>query len=118
MIEKNELLWKVKGATLSDKSACKEYKISREEIIQGINEGKLQYRVNYVYGNPWFRLLRQELEKFIAELHGNNHLQVTKLKTELKQIEHELKKIQSQTIALEMRKAQINADLEALKEIK
>ena len=68
MIEKNELLWKVKGATLSDKSACKEYKISREEIIQGINEGKLQYRVNYVYGNPWFRLLRQELEKFIAEI--------------------------------------------------
>jgi prefoldin subunit 5 len=51
-------------------------------------------------------------------LHGNNHLQVTKLKTELKQIENDLKKIQSQTIALEMRKAQINANLEALKEIK
>jgi len=112
MNQNDEQLWTLKGATLSDKSACKEYKLTREEIIKGINEGKLHYRENYVYGTPWYRLLRPEVEKYVQEIHGNNHLQVNKLKTQLKQIETQIKQLKSQTMALEIRKAEIRSKLD------
>ncbi|MBU4444996.1 hypothetical protein KJ656_07950 [bacterium] len=116
MSKKNyEQLWTVKGATLSDKSARKEYKLTQEEILEGINEGKLHYRVNYIYDNPWFRLLRSDVEKFVEERHGANHLHVIKLKTELKQIEKEIKALKTQTQSLEIRKAEIHALLEIKK---
>ncbi len=50
------LNWNEKGATFSDKSARKEYGITQEEIIEGINNGKLQYKINYIYDNPYFKL--------------------------------------------------------------
>jgi len=62
--------WNKKGATLSDKSACKEFGISQQEIIQAINEGKLQYRQNHIHGNPYLRLLREEVEDLVIEKRG------------------------------------------------
>ena len=115
MKENDEQLWTVKGATLSDKSARKEYKLTQEEILEGINEGKLQYRENYIYGNPWFRLLRSDVEKFVEEKHGVNHLHVIKLKAELKQIEKELKALKAKTQTLEIRKTEIHALLKIKK---
>lgn len=115
MKENDEQLWKVKGATLSDKSARKEYKLRQEEILEGINNGKLHYRVNYTYDNPWFRLLRTEVEKLVEEKHGASHLNIIKLKTELNQIEKERRAIKSQTRLLEIRKAKILTDLEIIK---
>lgn len=46
-------VWSKKGATLSDKSACKEFGLTQEEIITAIRKGKLQYRMNSIYGNPF-----------------------------------------------------------------
>ncbi len=111
MKENDEQLWTVKGATLSDKSARKEYKLTQEEILDGINEGKLHYRVNYIYDNPWYRLLRTEVEKFVEEKHGAKHLQENKLKTELKQIDKELKTLKTQTQVLEIRKKELHLKL-------
>ena len=112
MEENDEQLWTVKGATLSDKSARKEYNLTQDEILEGINEGKLHYRVNYIYDNPWFRLLRTEVEKFVEEKHGTKYLQDNRLKTELKQINKELKTLKTKTLSLEMRKNEIKRELE------
>ena len=48
MNRNDEQLWTIKGATLSDKTARKEYKLTQEEILEGINEGKLHFRINYI----------------------------------------------------------------------
>ena len=36
--------WNRKGATLSDKTAKKEYGVDRDFIVKGIRAGKLEYR--------------------------------------------------------------------------
>ena len=111
MNRNDEKLWKIKGATLSDKTARKEYKLTQEEILEGINEGKLHFRINYIYDNPWYRLLRSEVEKFVKEKHGDNYLLVNKLKTELKQIDKELKTLKAQIQSLEIKKNEIHTKL-------
>jgi len=81
--------WVTKGATLSDKKAKAEYGITQEEIILGINKGKLEYRINYIHGNPYFKLIREEVEMLVKEKYGENHVTKMKLKTKLKQINSE-----------------------------
>ncbi len=61
--------WSQKGGTLSDKSARKEFGLTQEEIERATRAGKLQYRRQSVYGNPFLRLLRKEVET----LGGGNH---------------------------------------------
>jgi len=39
----SESNWTKQGATLSHKNACKEFGLTENEIIEGINQGKLQY---------------------------------------------------------------------------
>ena len=58
--------WNRKGATLSDVTAKKEYGVDREFIVKGIRGGKLEYREGVIWGNPYLRLLRSQLEKYIA----------------------------------------------------
>ncbi len=53
--------WQRKGATLSDKTARKEFGLTQDEIVQAIRAGTLLYREHSVYGNPWLRLLRREV---------------------------------------------------------
>ena len=53
--------WNKKGASLSDKSARKEFGLTQEQIIDAISSGRLQYRQNHIHGNPYFRLLRAEV---------------------------------------------------------
>src|SRR5918999_5741008 len=64
-------MWSQKGATLSDKSARKEFGLTQEEIIQAIKDGKLQYRLNSIFGNPFLRLVRSEVEALVDEKYGN-----------------------------------------------
>lgn len=100
-------LWREKGATLSDKSVRKIYNLTQDEILEGINNGKLQYKVNYIYDNPWFRLLKIEVERFIEEKYGKTYLQLLKLKIELKEIETELKAINKRVKELETRRKEV-----------
>ena len=85
----SKLNWTEKGATLSYKSACKEFGIKEEDIIEGIKQGKLQFKQNYAHGNPYFRLLRDEVESFAKEVLGENTI-------ELKKIEYEIKKTKTE----------------------
>jgi len=77
-VEDANSAWVKKGGTLSDKSARKEFGLTQEEIIEGIRDGKLQYRTNNIYGNPYFKLIRSEVERFVDEKYGVTTLKIRK----------------------------------------
>nr|AAU43688.1 hypothetical protein GZ26D8_19 [uncultured archaeon GZfos26D8]QNO53169.1 hypothetical protein NDOAJMFA_00019 [Methanosarcinales archaeon ANME-1 ERB6] len=104
--------WFKKGATLSDKSARKEFGLTQEEIIEGIEDGKLHYRINNVFGNPYLRLVRSEVEAFVDKKYGSNYLKKKKIKKELAQTNKELKRLKTQVASLEQRKAELLDSLE------
>ena len=66
--------WQRKGATLSDKTARKEFGLTQEEIVRTIRAGTLRYRLNSVFGNPFLRLLRREVEALVKKKHGSDYL--------------------------------------------
>ena len=104
--------WSQKGATLSDKSARQEYGLTQEEIIAGIRAGKLQYREGSMHGNPWFRLLRHEVEALVREKGGQDHLHKKKLQKELADLDKEARKIKSRWKAIERRRAELKKELD------
>ena len=97
--------WNRKGATLSDVTAQKEYGVSRDFIVKGIRAGKLEYREGAVFGNPYLKVLRSQLEQYIAEKNGSSHLADTKALTELRKIKKEIAVVKKQLATLEFRKA-------------
>ena len=104
--------WSKKGATLSDKSARKEFGLSQEEIIEAIRNGKLQYRKGSIYGNPYLRLLRTEVETLVDEKHGSNYLEKKKTKKELALVNKELKALKAQVVSLEQRSVELQERLD------
>ena len=105
--EYGDSVWAMKGATLSDKSAQKEFGLTFQEIVEGIRAGKLQYRENNIYGNPFLRLIRKEVEALVNEKYGDEYLKNKKLKQELAEINKTLRQLKSQTLSLEKRKAEL-----------
>jgi len=67
-------LWTQIGETLSHNNACKEYGLEKHEIFDAIKLGKLQYKENYAHGNPYYKLLRQEVIALVIELRGDKFL--------------------------------------------
>jgi hypothetical protein len=57
--------WNRKDVTLNDVTARKEYGVDTDFIIEGINAGKLEYREGSIWGNPYIRVLRSQLENYI-----------------------------------------------------
>ncbi len=104
--------WQRKGATLSDKTACKEFGLTRDEIVRAIRASKLEYRQNSIYGSPFLRLLRREVEALVQEKHGPDYLGARLAKTELAGISRELQRLKTQIAVLEERKSKLLADLE------
>ncbi len=104
--------WSQKGATLSDKSARKEFGLTQEEIIEAIRDGKLQYRNANIYGNPYFRLLRSEVETLVGETHGSKYVEKKKAKKELTLVKKELKALRVQVVSLERRKVELEECLD------
>lgn len=95
--------WQRKGATLSDKTARKEFGLTQDEIVQAIRAGKLHYREASMHGNPWLRLLRREVEALVKKKHGDDYLKDQRAKTELAGINRKLKQMKTQVAALEER---------------
>ena len=73
-MDEGDSLWSRKGATLSDKSARQEFGLTEEEVIAAIRAGKLQFRECSMHGNPWFRLLRHEVEALVRDKSGVDSL--------------------------------------------
>jgi hypothetical protein len=103
--------WGRSGATLSDKTARSEYGLTQDEIFAAIDAGKLQYRAAAMHGNPWLRLLRREVEDLVRTRHGDRYLQERRARTELAQINRELKQLRAQLAAREERRAALLAEL-------
>jgi hypothetical protein len=103
--------WVRKGATLSDKSARAEFGLTQDEIIAAIRAGKLQYRRGDIYGNPWLRLLRREVEDLVSARHGEGYLRERQARAELKRVNRELKQLRGQLTALEERRSVLLAEL-------
>ena len=103
--------WQDKGATLSDKSAQKEFGLSAEEIYAGIRAGKLRCREASMHGNPWLRLLRREVEALVKARHGGGYLKIKRAKTELARIEREMRRLKQRAADLGARKAALLVEL-------
>lgn len=103
--------WNLKGATLSDKTAKKEYGVDRDFIIKGINVGKLEYRQGSMWGYPYVKVLRSQLEEYIAEELGQEYLAEHKNKTELRKIKKAISETKELLEELELRKAELEASL-------
>jgi hypothetical protein len=58
-----------------------------------------------MHGNPFLRLLRREVEALVKKKHGDDYLRDLQAKTELAQVDRELKRLKAQIAALEERKA-------------
>jgi hypothetical protein len=105
--------WSRKGATLSDKTARKEFGLTQDEIVTGIDAGQLQYRVGVIHGNPWLRLLRREVEELVHSSYNDRDHQQRRAKAELARVDRDLKTLRTEVAALEEHRAKLLADLEA-----
>jgi len=99
--------WNRKGATLSDVTAKKEYGVDRDFIVKGIRAGKLEYREGVIWGNPYLRLLRSQLEKYIAEELGQDRLSSVKKQTELRKIKKEIANLKKRLNELQARRMEL-----------
>ena len=99
--------WNRKGATLSELTAKKEYGVDRDFIVKGIRAGKLEYREGVIYGNPYLKVLRGQLEQFIAEELGKDYLSKGKNHAELRSIRKEISILEKRLDKLQSRKAVI-----------
>ena len=99
--------WIRKGATISDVTAEKEYGVDRDFIVRGIRAGRLEYREGEVWGNPFLRLLRSQLEQYITEERGADYLSNSKKATELRMIKKEIAQLKKRLKDLESRKTDL-----------
>jgi hypothetical protein len=97
--------WVRKGAVLSEVTAQKEYGVTRDFIVEGIQAGKLEFREGAVWGNPYLRILRNQLERYIVQRFGSEYLVKAKSQTELRAINKEIADLKKKLSALEARKA-------------
>ncbi len=97
--------WNRKGGTLSDVTAETEYGVSRGFIVKGIQAGRLEYREGSIWGNPYLRVLRTQLEKYISDELGVDHLTRAKKASELRMIKKEMADLKKKLKLLEERKA-------------
>ena len=103
--------WNRKGATLSDKTANKEYGVDRDFIVKGIRTGKLEYREGAIWGNPYLKLLRSQLERYIAEELGKDHLSSAKKQTELRKIKKEIANLKKRLNELQARRMELEKQM-------
>ena len=103
----SESLWHKQGTTLSHKNACKEFGLTEGEIIEAVKAGKLQYRQNYAHGNPYFRLLRDEVQSLAIELRGTKGVEDQEVKHKLAKINREINSLKRKLSSLEKQKFEL-----------
>ena len=100
--------WNRKGAALSDVTAQKEYGVTRDFIVKGIRAGKLEYRDGAVWGNPFLRVLRNQIESYIVAELGSEYLVSKRSQTELRAVTREIGGLRKKLAALEARKTELD----------
>ena len=105
--------WNRKGASLTDATAQKEFGVPRDFIVAGIRAGKLEYRDASMWGNPSLRLLRSQVELYVAEQLGTDYVVRRKTATELRTVNSEIAAARKKLSALEARKAELERLMKA-----
>jgi len=103
----SESQWLKQGGTFSHKNACKEFGLTEDEVIKAMKVGKLQFRQNYAHGNPYFRLLRNEVESLAQELHGAKGVKSQEVKHNLQIINKEINSLKRKLTSLEKQKLEL-----------
>jgi len=103
--------WNRKGASLSDATAKKEYGVDRDFIVKGIQAGKLEYQQGAIWGNPYLKLLRSQLEQYITEELGADRLSIEKNQTELHSIKREMTVLKKRLKELETKRAELEKQM-------
>ena len=103
--------WNRKGATLSDVTAKAEYGVDRDFIVKGIQAGRLEYRDGVIWGNPYLKILKSQLEKYVAEELGEDYLVRVKSQTELHMIKKEISALKKKLNMLQDRKTQLEESI-------
>lgn len=103
--------WNRKGATLSDITAQKEYGVDRDFIVKGIRAGKLEYREGVIWGNPYLKLLRSQLERYITEELGKDRLSNVQKQTGLRKIKKEIANLKKRLNELQTRKMELEKQI-------
>ena len=65
---------------------------------------KLQYRQNVAHGNPYFRLLRIEVESLALELRGAKGIEEQEIKFKLQKINSEINSLKRKLASLQKQK--------------
>ena len=111
-MDDGDSMWSRKGATMSDKSARQEFGLTQQEIIAAIRAGKLQFRECSMHGNPWFRLLRHEVEALVRDRSGVDSLHKKKLQKELADLNKEARTLTTRLKTIERRRAELMKELD------
>lgn len=90
-------------------TAEKEYGVDQDFIVRGIQAGRLEYREGTIWGNPFLRLLRSQLEQYIAEERGADYLSDSKKATELRMIKKEIAQLKKRLKEIELRKTELES---------
>lgn len=99
-----QALWTQKGESLSHINASREFGLEESEIIEAIRVGKLQYKVNYVHGNPYYKLLRREVKALAVDLRGESHFRKQEIEYQIKTITKEINSCRRKLKAFEREK--------------
>ena len=90
--------------TFSDVTAAKQYGVSQEFIVKGIEAGQLEFRDGSMWGNPYLRIPRSQLESYIVSQLGSGYLANQKLDTQVRAVKKEIGSLRKKLAALEARK--------------
>ncbi len=107
ILEMSDSQWTKQGGTFSHKNACKEFGLTEDEIIDAMKAGKIQYRQNYAHGNPYYRVLRTEVEALAKELHGDKAVEEKEVKFKLQKINREINSLKRKISSLEKQKVEL-----------
>src|SRR5271170_1937971 len=110
-MSESDSTWSQKGATMSDKSARQEFGLTQQVIIAATRAGKLQFRESNMHGNPWYRLLRHEVEALVRDKSGLDHLTKKKFQKELADLNTEARKLTTRLEAIERRRAELMKEI-------
>jgi len=75
--------------------------------VKGIRAGKLEYRDGAIWGNPYLRLLRSQLERYIVEELGADRLSSSKNQAELRKIKKEMADLKKRLDELQVRRMEL-----------
>ncbi len=106
--------WTQRGKTLSHKNACKEFGLTEAEIVDAIKAEEIQYKINYAHGNPYYKLLREEIEALAIRLRGESHFEKQELEYKVKKITREINTHKRKAKSLEKEKAALTKELDLL----